>query len=174
MKRSTGLPLKRLTADAMLIGAALMISYAEAMLPTQLVTFLPGVKLGLANLAVMIAFFTFGAADAAAVSLIRVLICGILFGSGMSIIFSLCGAVFAFGGLLLYRYLLKKLLSHIGASVLSAALHNVGQLVAAGLVLSDTAVIAYAPVMLCASVVCGALNGALLVIIIRALPEVKP
>ena len=173
MKRSTGLPLKRLSADAMLIGAAMMISYVEAVLPVELVTFLPGVKLGLANLAVMIAFFVLGIADAATVSFIRVLLCGILFGNGMSMIFSLCGAVFAFVGLIVYRCLLKKLLSPIGASVLCAALHNVGQLVAAGFVLSDTAVIAYAPVMLCASVVCGAVNGILLVLIIRALPEVK-
>lgn len=173
MKRSTGLPLKRLTADAMLVGAAMMISYVEAILPIEFVIVLPGVKLGLANLAVMIAFFTLGAADAAVVSFIRVLLCGVLFGSGISTLFSLLGALFAFAGLMIYRYALKRVLSPVGASILSAALHNVGQLVAAGLVLSDTAVIAYAPVMLGASVVYGGVNGILLVMIMRALPGVK-
>ncbi|MBQ3099470.1 MAG: Gx transporter family protein [Clostridia bacterium] len=172
MKRSTGLPLKRLTADAMLIGAAMMISYVEAILPFDFIV-LPGVKLGLANLAVMIAFFTLGAADAALVSFIRVFLCGMLFGNGMSMIFSLLGVLFAFAGLIIYRYALKKVLSPIGASILCAALHNAGQLIAAGLVLSDSAVIAYAPVMLCASVVCGGVNGMLLIMITRALPEVK-
>lgn len=171
--RSTGSPLKRLTADAMLIGAAMMISYLEAILPLSFVIPLPGVKLGLANLAVMIAFFTFGAADAAAVSFIRVLLSGLLFGSGVSMLFSALGAVCAFGGLLIYRFLLKRFISPVGASILSAALHNMGQLLAAGIVLSDSAVIAYAPIMLCASVACGAVNGLLLVLIVRALPEVK-
>lgn len=172
MKRSTGLPLKRLTADAMLIGAAMMISYVEAVLPLDFIV-LPGVKLGLANLAVMIAFFTLGAADAAIVSIIRVILCGMLFGNGMSMIFSLLGALFAFVGLIVYRRALQRVLSPIGASILCAVLHNVGQLIAAGLVLSDGAVISYAPVMLCASVVCGGINGMLLIMIMRALPEVK-
>ncbi len=173
MKRSTGSPLKRICADAMLIGAAMMISYLEAILPLEFVIPLPGVKLGFANLAVMIAFFALGTADAAAVSFIRVLLTGLLFGSGISMLFSALGALLAFMGLIVYRFVLKKLISPIGASVLCAALHNVGQLVAAMLVLSDGAVIAYAPIMLAASVFCGALNGILLVLIIRALPEVR-
>ncbi|MBQ4054601.1 MAG: Gx transporter family protein [Clostridia bacterium] len=173
MKISTGSPLKRLTADAMLIGAAMMISYLEAILPLELAVPLPGVKLGFANLAVMIAFFAVGISDAAAVSFIRVLLTGLLFGSGISMIFSALGALCAFAGLLVYRFVLKKLLSFVGASILCAALHNLGQLIAAMLVLSDGAVMAYAPVMLTASIFCGALNGVLLVLVTRALPEVK-
>ena len=171
--RSTGSPLKRLTADAMLIGAAMMISYLEAILPLNLVIPLPGIKLGLANLAVMTAFFVLGVADAAAVSFIRVLLMGMLFGNTVSIVFSVFGALCAFCGLLAYKYLLNRFISPLGVSILSAALHKAGQLLAAGIVLSDGAVIAYAPIMLTASVVCGAINGFLLVLIVRALPEVK-
>lgn len=171
--RSTGSPLKRLTFDAMLIGVAMMISYLEAILPLRFVIPLPGVKLGLANLAVMIAFFAYGASDAGAVSLARLLLTAMLFGNAASFLFSALGGLCAFCGLLLYKLVLKRLLSPIGASILCAALHNTGQLVAAGILLSDAAVVAYAPIMLTASVFCGALNGILLVMIIGILPEVK-
>lgn len=173
MKTSTGSRLKRVCTDAMLAGAAMMISYLEAILPLELAIPLPGVKLGFANLAVMIAFFAVGTLDAVSVSFVRVVLTGLLFGSGISILFSAMGAFCAFIGLLIYKYLLKRFISPIGTSVLCAVLHNIGQLIAAYLVLSESAVFTYAPIMLVASVACGTVNGLLLLLIMRALPEVN-
>ena len=167
--RSTGRRLNRIAADAMLLGAAMMLSYLEAVLPLSAVVPVPGVKLGLANLAVMIAFFRCGVLDAAAVSALRVLLCGLLFGSPVSTFLAACGAAAAFAGLLIYKFILSRFMSALGASVVSAALHAVGQLAGASLLLSDGAIFRYSPVMLVSSVVTGAFNGFVCILILRKL-----
>ena len=70
--------LRRLTLDAMFLGAALMLAFAEALLPP-----LPfhGVKLGLANLATLCCAYAVGLADAALVALARWVLSGLLFGA---------------------------------------------------------------------------------------------
>ncbi len=168
--RSTGRRLDRLTLDAMLLGVALMLSYIEALLPLVFIPF-PGVKLGLANLAVMIAFFRCGIADAAAVSAARVLLSGLLFGSPVSTFLAACGAVAAFAGLLIYKFVLSKLFSALGASVLSAAFHAAGQLCGAAVLLKDTGIFVYSPVMLVSSAVTGGLNGLICVFVLKKLSE---
>ena len=166
--RSTGPSLKRLAVDAMLLAAAMILSYIEAILPLTALTSIPGVKLGLANLAVMIAFFLFGAADAAVISAARVLLSGILFGTPISMAFAACGAAAAFAALLIYRAFLSRPLSVVGASVLSASFHTLGQLAAASVLVSDLYVFSYLPVMLVCSVVTGCFNGIVCTLLLRA------
>ena len=72
-------PVKRMTLDAMLLAAVLLLSYIEHLLVPYL--FLPGVHLGLANIGVMFAFFRIGKWDALGISLLRVFLMGLLFGS---------------------------------------------------------------------------------------------
>lgn len=163
--------LRRLTADAALLGAAMMLSYIEFLVPLSAAVPLPGVKLGLANIAVMIAFFVCGPADAAAVSAARVILSGLLFGSPISCAFAAAGAAFAYAGLLAYKFVLSRFLSYIGASLLCASLHVTGQLCAASLMIGDIAVFSYAPVMLIASIVTGILNGVICTPVIIKLSE---
>lgn len=168
--RSTGRRLDRLTLDAMLLGVAMMLSYLEAVLPLSFIPF-PGVKLGLANLAVMIAFFRCGIADAAAVSAARVLLSGLLFGSPVSMFLAACGATAAFAGLLIYKFALSGLFSVLSASVISAALHALGQLCGAAILLSDGAIFRYSPVMLISSVVTGCVNGVICALVLKKLTD---
>ena len=83
---------KRLCADGMLCAAALILSYVEALFPVTAVIPVPGFKLGLANVAVMLAFFRLGAIDGVMISIVRVVIVGMLFGSAASVIYSIAGA----------------------------------------------------------------------------------
>ena len=80
-----------------------------------------------------------------------------------------CGAAAAFAGLLIYKFILSRFMSALGASVVSAALHAVGQLAGASLLLSDGAIFRYSPVMLVSSVVTGAFNGFVCILILRKL-----
>ena len=80
--------IRRLTADAMFLCAALMLAFLESLLPPLPI---PGVKLGLANLAILCCVYGMGLADGAAVAVLRWLVTGLLFGSGTSILFSLAG-----------------------------------------------------------------------------------
>ena len=166
---STGRRLNRVALDSMLLGAAMMLSYLEAVLPLSFVVPIPGVKLGLANLAVMIVFFECGPIDAFAVSSARVLLSGLLFGSPVSLAISGAGAASAYIGLVVYKYLLSGFLSVLSASVISAALHALGQLAAASFTVSDLSVFSYSPVMLISSVLTGALNGYICILVLKKL-----
>ena len=126
---------RRVALDAALLTAALMLSYLEHLLPLGALTFLPGFKPGFANAVTLLAFSLLSPLDALAVSLLRVGITGVLFGSWTSLFFSLGGACMAFLALLLARLLLRRC-SYLGVSVLCAAAHNTGQVLAAGAVMA--------------------------------------
>lgn len=131
-----------------------MISYAESLIPQVI----PGFKPGLANLAVMAAF-CLSPLTALAVSGARVLIFGVLFGNPVSLLMSASGAVLSY--LLLYVICVSKVrfFSWIGVSVLSAACHNAGQLIAACILTGNRASLSYAPVLSASTVICGAVCG---------------
>jgi len=152
-------PVKRIVTDGMLCGAALMLSYIEAVIPLGAVIPLPGFKLGLANAAVMPVFFGIGAVDGIMVSLVRVVVSTMLFGSAASFIYSLSGALAAVIAMWLVKRFFASRLSYYGAGMLSAAFHNTAQCAAASLVLGSTAVFSYAPVLLVISVITGFITG---------------
>ncbi len=145
-----------------MLCAALAFSYLEAIVPISLVIPLPGIKLGLANIAVMLAFFCISPCDAALVSFARISLSALLFGSPVSFLFSLCGGMLAYFSLFLSKTLVKhEKMSFIGASVLSSALHGSGQIIAASIVYGAGAFF-YLPVILLFGVPVGALVGWLL------------
>jgi len=144
---------------AALLLAALALSYVEILFPLQLILPLPGAKLGLANLAVLIAADRLGFPCAAAVSLSRVLLSAVLFGSLPSLFFSLSGAVFSLAILFLLRPLHGKFFSWVGISVLCAAAHNTAQLLCAVLWMHDGALFSYLPILLVLAVFSGGLVG---------------
>ncbi len=153
---------RRVAYSAAMLLAALAFSYLEAIVPISLVVPLPGIKLGLANLAVMLAFFCLSPYDAAAVSFARIALSALLFGSPISFLFSLSGGVLAYLSMFLTRPLIKRgKMSFIGAAVLSSALHGTGQIVAAVIVYSAGAWL-YLPIILLCGVPFGALTGWLL------------
>lgn len=157
---------KRLTIDALLLTAALILSYVEVIIPIPIP--IPGVKLGLANIAVMYGFFKVGKLDALAISLSRVLLMSILFGSINSFIFSLTGAVLSYLLMILSKPLYdRKHISFIGVSVLCAAAHNAGQILAAALMFSSIAVISFLPLLLLIAVPTGVLTGIVMSLIGR-------
>ena len=160
--RAKALFSRRVCYDAAMICCALAFSYLEAVLPISLLIPLPGVKPGLANLAVMLAFFTLSAGDAAIISFVRIFLSALLFGSPVSFFFSLLGGALAYTSMFLSRVLIKRgAMSFIGGSVLSSFLHSVGQIIAA-CIIYGAASLWYLPVILFAGVPFGAVIGLLL------------
>lgn len=154
----------RVAENAAFLSVALILSFVESFLPPALLP-LPGFKIGLANLAILSLFYrTENLANAAVISLCRCLITFILFGNVTSLLFSLCGGAMV----ILMLALAGRMhgLSFIGVSVLCAAAHNTGQLLAAVL-LTGTAVLAYMPALFAASAFYGSVNG----IILNLMPE---
>ena len=154
----------RIAENAAFLSLALILSFVESFLPPALLP-LPGFKIGLANLAILAVFYrTERLADAAVVSLCRCLITFLLFGNVTALLFSLCGGAMVLGMLALAGRV--RGFSFIGVSALSAAAHNLGQL-AAAVLLTGPAVLAYLPALCAAAAFYGTLNG----ILLNLLPE---
>ena len=129
---------KKLTTLAMTITFALILSYIESRVPALVA--IPGIKVGLANIAVIFTLYKFGLKEAIGVSFVRVVIVSMLFGSPVSMIYSVAGAFLSLSAMVL----LKKLtpLKEIAVSVCGGVMHNVGQILVA-MVLMKTAEIGY-------------------------------
>ena len=161
---------RRVCLDALLVALAMLCSYLETLLPLTAWIPLPGVRLGLANLVVTLTLVLLSAADAAAVSAVRILLTGLLFGSATSLWFSMLGGLFAYLMLVLLVRLGRGL-SYLGVSVLCAAAHQCGQMLAAATLFGAAPLLSYLPWLLFASIGCGAAVGALLNLLVpRLLP----
>ncbi len=164
---------KRLTLDAMLLAASLLLSYLEAILPLTLWIPLPGFKLGLCNIVITLVFVAVSPLDAAIVSLSRILVMGILFGNAASFSFSLCGGILSYLGLWALARFGKRFFSMIGVSVGCAALHNLGQLLAATVWFGSSVIIGYLPMLLVAALIFGTVTGVLLELILPRFEQLR-
>lgn len=130
--RNTKQQIRKLTLLSVLTAAALILSYAESVLP-PLFPSVPGIKVGLPNIVIIFVLYRMDVRSAVSVSLVRICIAALIFGSPLSFVYSLAGAFLS----LTVMALLKKLniLSTVGVSVAGGILHNMGQILAAMLLL---------------------------------------
>lgn len=130
---------------------ALMFSYIETMIPIQFGV--PGIKLGFANIMIVIMLYKSSVKEALLLSIVRIMLSGFLFGNLSSILYSIAGGVLSLG----IMTLLKKQggFSVIGVSVAGGVSHNIGQLIVAMLVVETYQVGYYFPVLLVAGVLTG-------------------
>ena len=139
-------------------SVAIIFGYVESLIP--FFAGIPGMKLGLANLAVLFILEKYTWKEAAIVSLVRILIIGFLFGSGSSIMYSLAGAALS----LTVMVLLKKFtsFSSIGISVAGGVSHNIGQLLVAVPATHTIGLLYYyAPALMISGIITGLLIGIL-------------
>lgn len=125
-------------------AVAMVFAWVESLLP-PLVAAVPGIKLGLPNIVIIFILYRFGIKEAAAVSFVRIVAVSLLFGSPVTMLYSLAGGCLS----LLVMALLRKLnfLSTVGVSVAGGVFHNVGQILMAMLLLG-TAELGYYLVVL--------------------------
>lgn len=154
---------KRIAILGVIIAFAAILSYIEAII--SLGMFIPGVKLGLANIAVVICFYLYGYKEALMVNVVRIIIVGLLFGNMFSISFSISGALVSY----IVMVLLKKtdIFSPIGISVAGGVAHNVGQILIASLIIESYSVIFYLPILMIAGIVCGLIIGFISILVIK-------
>ena len=141
----------------MLIGLACIFSYVEAIIPVPIP--IPGVKLGLANLVVIVGLYTIGVKGTVAVSLVRIVFVGFTFGNASSMLYSMAGGIFSLALMILFRKL--NWFSQIGVSIIGGIGHNIGQLTMAALITQTAGVFYYLPFLMTAGVAAGALIGLL-------------
>ncbi len=137
----------------LLVALAFILSYVEALVPINLG--IPGVKLGLANLVVLIALYTLDLRWAFTISVVRIVLAGLTFGGLFSMLYSLAGGLLSFVVMALLSR--KNLLGTVGVSICGGVAHNIGQLLMAMLVLETGSVWYYFPVLLISGSVAGVL-----------------
>ena len=150
---------KKTALLGMLVALAFVLSYIETLIPINLG--IPGAKLGLANLVVMVALYTLGTKEAFALSMVRILLTGLTFSSMAAMLYSFAG------GLLMYLAKRSKLFSAAGVSVLGGISHNAGQIFVAMWVLDTATLIYYLPVLAITGIASGTVIGLLAVMVIR-------
>lgn len=154
---------KKLTAMALTVSAAMILSYMESLIPAFVA--IPGIKVGLANIAVVFALYKLGAKEAVAISLIRVALVSMLFGSGASFLYSMAGAVLSMGGMLLLKRV--PAFSYVAVSVTGGVLHNVGQIAMACLILETNVIVYYLPFLILSGTVAGVAVGIMAAVLIK-------
>ena len=147
----------------MLIALAMILSFIESQIPAFVA--IPGMKIGLANIAIVFALYTLDFRSALTISLIRVVLSSLLFGSVVSLLYSLAGALISLAGMVL----LKKtgLFGVMGISVFGAVLHNLGQIAVAWFILKTQALVYYLPFLLFSAVAGGVVTGIIAAVLIK-------
>lgn len=139
----------------MFTALALIFSYIESLIPFHIG--IPGVKLGLANLVIVVAMYKMEKSQVYLLSVTRVVLAGFMFGNLFSIIYSLAGSILS----LTVMYILKKSekFSILGMSMAGGVFHNIGQLLVAMIVLKSLNLIYYASVLLISGLITGIVIG---------------
>lgn len=147
---------KNLILTAILTAAALVAFTIEAAIPP--LTPIYGIKLGIANVFTLFALYALGTRQAAAVLFLRIVLGSIFTGQLVSFIYSLTGGVLSFALMLILKrfFPLKQVWV---LSVLSAVMHNIGQLAAAVLMTGTVQILYYLPVLLISGIIAGAFTG---------------
>ena len=156
--------MRKISLTALLLSFSLVVSIVEGMIPVSAFVHIPGVKLGFANIATMAALIYLGKSAALFIAVARPLIMLILFGNPTGFIFSLCGGMLALLCAILFIGMYDRACTYIGISILCALSHSAGQMLAASVTLSFSALY-YLPPLIIGSAITGAVTGILMNII---------
>lgn len=150
--------IKRITLLALFTSVALLLSYVEILIG-PLFTGVPGIKMGLPNIAIMLVLYRIGIKEAIGVSFIRIIVSTMLLGYGgiTALWYSLAGAALSLATMILLKKL--DILSTVGVSVAGALAHNIGQIIVAMLLMQTTQIGYYMIVLSVTGAVSGIFVG---------------
>nr|MBQ8890991.1 Gx transporter family protein [Clostridia bacterium] len=154
---------KKLATLSVIVALAMVLSFLESRIPAFVA--IPGIKVGLANIAVIFTVYKLGAREGVLISIIRVLLVSILFGSTVSLWYSLAGAILS----LIVTILLKKYtkLAVVTVSVAGGVSHNIAQIGVACLLLETNIIVYYLPFLLLSGTVAGIAVGVASALLIK-------
>ena len=159
------------TKDVAVIGVlaafGAILSYIEAIL--SFTTGIPGVKIGLANIAVVVALYMYGSKNAFMINIVRIIVVGLLFGNAFSMVFSAAGAIISFVVMVLFKK--TNRFSILGVSTVGGVAHNIGQIMIAAIVVDSYSVIYYMPALFIAGIITGVMIGFVSKMLIKCIPR---
>lgn len=145
----------KLTLYALIISVAMILSYVESLIPAFVP--IPGIKLGLANIATVFALYKLDTKAAVIISVIRITLSSILFSGLFSIIYSISGAFLSLAAM--HVLIKSKKFSPIGVSVSGAVCHNLGQVITAALIMQTSKLMYYFAALLLSGIISGTVIG---------------
>ena len=148
---------RKVAGCGMLIALAMVFSYVEVLIPINFG--IPGMKLGAANLVIVIGLYLLKPQEVLMISMIRIFLMGYMFGNGVSLLYSFAGGILSF--LLMGGIRKMKGFSVVGVSIIGGVSHNIGQLLAAAWIIRNRNLFYYLPALLAAGTATGALIGIL-------------
>ena len=148
---------KRVAYCAMMTALAMIFGYVELLIPFNFG--IPGVKLGLANIVIVLALYILPAYQAFLIQVMRIVLLSFLFGNMSMMLYSLAGGILSF----FIMFLLKRgnSLSVTGVSIAGGVSHNIGQLIVAMSAVQNLRSAFYFPALMAAGLVTGCLIGML-------------
>lgn len=156
---------KKLTTLAVTVAVAMILSFVESRIPAFVA--IPGVKVGLANIAVIFALYKLGWKESVVVSIVRVFLVALLFGSVVSLAYSIAGAILSLSLMILLRRI--GIFTEVAVSVVGGITHNIGQILVAFLLLETSVVFYYLPFLLLSGVIAGIAVGVVSAILVKKL-----
>ncbi len=160
---------KKVATLGLCIALSMVLSFIESQIPPLVAV--PGVKVGLPNLVMVFMLYKIGWKETAVVSLIRVVLVSMLFGSVVSMAYGLVGATLSLIGMTLLQK--TKLFSSIAVSVVGGVLHNVGQIATACVVMGTAQIAYYLPVLLISGTIAGVVIGLVAGLLVKKLDKLK-
>ena len=156
---------RKIAILGILTALAIVISVAESFIPSFGI---PGVKLGLANIIILITLYELGILEAVWVNVLRVFMTALLRGTivSMGFLMSITGAVFSLGIMILFYVLVKKF-SIVGVSVIGSIFHVTGQIIIAIIFLQTPYMLFYLPIIGISAIITGVFVGFVAAGIIR-------
>lgn len=157
---------RKLVLIAILTSLAVVLSIAESFIPS---IGIPGVKLGLANIVILIVLYEVGILEAVLINLLRVVLTGLVRGTifSMGFLMSLTGAVLSLGIMILFFLLVKKF-SIVGVSVIGSVFHVTGQIIIAMIFLGTGYMVYYYPIIGISAIITGVFVGLVARVIIKS------
>ena len=145
---------KKVATCGVLAALAIVFGYVEHLIPLPIGIY--GIKLGLANICILVLMYAIDAKTAISVNLVRIAVCGMLFGNLTAFIYSLAGGISSLAIMLLLKR--SNRFSIVGVSVCGSIAHNIAQIIAAIFLFDELRIAFYLPVLL----ICGTLTGTLI------------
>ena len=146
---------KKIAYYGLFASLAMLMSYVELLIPLPMLV--PGMKLGFANIIIVMVLYFMDGKSAFFISLVRVVLSGLLFAGFAGLLYSLSGAMLSLGVMVLTKK--SNWFSIIGVSILGGISHNIGQIVVATLVVENLKLLYYIPVLLLFGLLTGAVIG---------------
>lgn len=148
---------------------AMMFSYIEALFPLPVPV--PGIKLGIANLVIIIALYRMDFKYAMTINVVRIILAGLLFSGVFGMLYSLAGGVLSL--LIMYLLYRTKLFSMVGVSMAGGVMHNLGQLLMACAIVKNIGLLSYFSILLFSGIISGIIIGCIAYMLNKRIPEIK-